>query len=231
MKKMIAVTLALALFLFTLPALAEDDHTVTALGTATVTLVPDMATFTAGVSTQDMLVSTAQAANATAMQTVLDAIKALGVAEEDIQTDNYSISPVYDYRSGANGDQQVLVGYSVTNNVEVTVHDIDLLPALLDAAVAAGANQSYGISFSSSQSNAAYDQALTAATQDALRKATLIATALGKNIGNVLTVEEANDTYVPYASNKAIAYAADSTPIQSGTVSVSANVQIQATIE
>ena len=231
MKKMIAVALALALFLFTLPALAEDDHTVTAVGTATVTLIPDMATFTAGVSTQDMLVSTAQAANATAMQTVLDAMKALGVAEEDIQTDNYNISPVYDYRSGANGDQQVLVGYSVTNNVEVTVHDIALLPALLDAAIAAGANQSYGISFASSQSNAAYDQALTAATQDALRKATLIANALGKSIGSVLTVEEASNTYVPYTSNKAIAYAADSTPIQSGTVSVSANVQIQATIE
>ena len=71
MKKLLGLILALALCAISVSALA-DDNTVTAIGTGTVTLVPDMATFSVGINTQDALVSTAQAANTAAMQAVLD---------------------------------------------------------------------------------------------------------------------------------------------------------------
>jgi len=232
-KRILALTLSLMLVMFAVSALAEDTgdasdtDTVTATGTATVTLKPDMATFSVGVSTQDVLVVTAQTANATAMQSVIDSLKALGIAADDLQTDNYSISPVYDYQTGKLDNQQILKGYIVSNTVTVTVRNLDQLPALLDAAVAAGANQTYGVTFASSKSAEAYDQAMAAAAQDALRKAKLLAQAIGREAGDVLELEESSNTYTTYASNKSIAYdAAAATPIETGTLSVSANVSI-----
>ena len=233
LKKWIVVILALTLLMFAVPALGEENAqqaTVTALGTATVTLIPDMATFTVGVSTQDLQVQTAQQANAQIMQKVLDTLKTAGVDAKDLQTDNYSINPVYDYQNGKLDSQQVLKGYSVSNTVTVTVRALDQLPSLLDTAVGAGANVTYGINFQSSQNAAAYDQALAAATKDALRKAKLIAEALGRETGNVLYAEEANDACVSYASSKAVAYDS-ATPIETGTLTVSANVRVKVALQ
>ena len=230
LKKILAIATLLTLCLFALPALAEDDATVTATGTGTVTLTPDRAVFTAGVTTQDKTVDAAQTANAAAMRQVIDALKALGVAAEDLQTSNYSVNPVYTYDSSASGDQQTLVGYSVSNTVTVTVRTLDTLPALLDGAAAAGANQTYGISFESSQSDAAYDQALTIAAQEALRRATLIAKAIGRDVGAVQSIGEANDVYVSYSA-KAMDYAGAATPVEVGTLSVTANVRVTVTLK
>ena len=227
-KKIIAIATLLTLCLFALPALADEgEASVTAVGTATVTVTPDRAVFTAGVTTQDVTVATAQTQNAQAMQALIDAIKAQGVAAEDLQTSNYSINPVYDYNTGKLGDQQTLIGYTVSNTVTVTVRMLDNLPALLDAAVAAGANQTYGISFESSQNAAAYDQAMAAAAQDALRKAGLIATAIGKQVGDVVEIAEANDVYVSYAGKSAAYDSAAATPIEVGTLTVTANVRAE----
>ncbi len=224
MKKRMFLVLALTLVccLAAAPALA-DAQTVTAEGSATVTVAPDSATFTAGVTTQDILVTAAQSANAEAMQAVLAALKAQGVAEEDLQTYNYSVNPVYDYSSDSY--DPTIKGYSVTNTVQVTVRDLNSLPTLLDAAVAAGANETYGIDFESAQSSAAYDQALKAAVEDALRKASLMAQALGRATGDVLSLTE-TDTY-DYSTRNFTYMALDSasaTPIQSGTLSVTAGV-------
>lgn len=233
MKKIFTLLTVLTLLCLTaLPALAEDENTVTALGAATVTLTPDTATFTVGVSTQNTLATTAQADNAKAMQKVIDALGKLGVAEEDIQTDSYSMNPIYDYQGGDSGTEQILKGYEVSNNVTVTVRDLTQLPALLDGAVEAGANQSYGMSFSSSKSDDAYDQALQAAVKDAVRKAGLMAQAMGRETGAVLSLEETGNAYPTVANAKSIAYdAAGATPIQSGTLSVTANVSVEMAVQ
>jgi len=225
MKKLFVLLMILALCLGAAPALADSAQTVTVTGTSTVTITPDMATFTVGVSTQDMLVTTAQTANAEAMQQVLDSLKTAGVAAEDLQTDNYSINPVYDYQ----GDnyEQVLKGYSVTNTVQVTVRDLDQLPSLLDAAVAAGANETYGVTFSSSQYAQAYEQALQGAVQAAIRKAGLMAQAMDLTAGTVLSLSEINDYYTYSALSSSKAYVNDAgvaTPIENGALSVTANV-------
>ena len=232
MKKTLAIVAALLLCLFALPALAEGDATVTAVGTATVTVVPDMANFTVGVSTQEVTVAAAQTANAAAMNKVIDSLKALNIAADDLQTENYSISPVSDYQSGENGDEQMLKGYMGSNTVVVTVRDLTALPTLLDAAVAAGANQSYGVNFTSSNSAAAFDEALTAAAQDALRKAKLMAQAIGRDTGDVVYLEEANDVYMAYTNSKSMAYdSAAGTPIEAGTLTVTANVRAEVAIK
>jgi uncharacterized protein len=228
MKKLLLLVLVSAL-VFTLsaaPALADGVQTVTAQGSATITVTPDEASFTAGVTTQDATVAAAQSANTTAMQAILTALKAAGVAEEDLQTAYYNITPVYDYSDSSS--TQTIKGYSVSNSVTVKVHDLTLLPTLLDAAAAAGGNETYGVDFTSTQYSAAYDQALAAAVQDAYRKAGLMATALNRATGAVISVSETNDSSYYYTNSKSVMYdaASSSTPIQSGTLSVSAYVSI-----
>lgn len=225
MKRILSLLLILALCLVSISALA-DGNTVTATGTGTVSLAPDMATFSVGITTQDALVATAQAANTKAMQAVLDALTTLGVSADDLQTNSYSVYPVYDY----SGSTPVVNGYEVSNTVTVVVRELSQLPSLLDAAVEAGANNVYSLGFQSSEQTASYDQALKAATQDALRKASLMAQAIGKEAGATLSLDEITNSgnfYVP-----GVSYALDSSyapPIQTGMITVAA--QVQATVE
>ena len=224
MKKTMGLVLILALLVLSSAALADGD-TVTAVGTGTVSLVPDMATFTVGITSQDALVATAQAANAEALQAVLDALVSLGVSSDDLQTDNYSVYPVFDYSASS----PALTGYEISNTVTVIVRDaaqLLSLPSLLDAAVEAGANNVYGLTFQSSEQAAAYDQALKAAAQDALRKAALMAQAIGREAGNTLSLTETSRTGDSYYGIRA--YSLDSSyapPIESGMLSVTAEVQ------
>ena len=229
MKKLFAVLLALSLCLFTAAALAEgDDNTVSAIGAASVNIQPDTATFTAGVNTQADKVADAQAANAKAMQAVLEALKKQGVADADMQTQSFSVSPSYDYSTS----NPTPTGYTVNNTVVITVRDLSQLSKLLDAAIAAGANDTYGVTFTSSQYDAAYDQALQAAVQSALHKADVMAKALNREVGAVQSVTETSDTYLMSASSKAADMSAgDATPIQNGVLSVTANVTVVAELK
>jgi uncharacterized protein len=225
MKRILSMILILALCLVSISALA-DGNTVTATGTGTVSLAPDMATFSVGITTQDALVATAQAANTKAMQAVLDAMTTLGVSADDLQTNSYSVYPVYDY----SGSSPVVTGYEISNTVTVVVRDVAQLPTLLDAVMEAGANNVYSLGFQSSGQAAAYDQALKAAAQDALRKAVLMAQAIGKEAGATLSLEELTSSDSYYASGAS--YSLDSsyaTPIETGMVTVTA--QVQATVE
>jgi len=224
MKKLLSLILVLALCAFAVSALA-DDNTVTAIGTGSVKLVPDMASFSIGINTQDALVSTAQAANNAAMDAVITALTGLGVNKDDLQTNSFSVYPVYDYST----DTPVVNGYEVSNTVTVIVRDLAKLPALLDAAVEAGANNVYSLGFQSSQQATAYDQALKAAAQDALRKAALIAQAVGKEAGSVLSLDEiSTSTGMVYGGAAYSMESSYSAPIESGVVTVTA--QVEATV-
>jgi uncharacterized protein YggE len=229
MKKLFAVLLALSLCLFTAAALAEgDDNTVSAIGAASVNIQPDTATFTAGVNTQADKVADAQAANAKAMQAVLEALKKQGVADADMQTQSFSVSPSYNYSTS----NPTPTGYTVNNTVIITVRDLSQLSKLLDTAIAAGANDTYGVTFTSSQYDAAYDQALQAAVQSALHKADVMAKALNREVGAVQTVTETGDTYLMAASSKSSTMSAgDATPIQNGVLGVTANVTVVAELK
>ena len=220
MKKLLGILLVLALVVGSASALAEGS-TVTAIGSGTVTLAPDMASFSVGITTQDALITTTQTANAAAMQAVIAALTTLNVAREDIQTEYYSVYPVYDYQ----GSTPKVTGYEVSNTVTVVVRDLATLPTLLDAAVEAGANNVYSLTFQSSEQNAAYEQALTAAAQDALRKAALMAQAIGREAGDPLSITENSSSNVLFAERAA--YSLDSsyaTPIENGMITVTAEV-------
>jgi uncharacterized protein YggE len=166
--------------------------------------------------------------NAKLMSAVIEAIKVLGVDEDDIITTSYSVYPQYDWTE----DGRVFRGYTVTNLVQVTVKDLDIVGDVIDAAAAAGANQINGISFelSDAKREELKTYAYIAALTDAQDKADVIAETLGLTISGVQSVTEYSYTpvrsydYSEAAMDGAMSYA--STPIMSGELSVSVSVQI-----
>ena len=137
-----------------LPSLATDKL-VTVTGEATVAVAPDAAMIRIGVSSQDKTAREASDANAKQMTAVLAAIKDNGIAERDIQTSRLSLQPQYDPNKSGTAR---LTGFQATNQVTVRIRDIGNLAAVLDSAIAAGANEMSGIEFIVSEQSKLLDQ-------------------------------------------------------------------------
>ena len=238
MKKMLVLLLAALLAAsLTLPALAEENPRLLKVdGHATVSLAADTATIQIGVNTKKQTVKEAQAENAQIMNAVLAALKNAGVEEKDIVTSNFNVNAEYEYSSGIFSESSRTQYYSVQNTVSVTLHDLTLIGKVLDAAMDAGANTTYGITFSSTQENAAYQKALTRAVEDAMQKAQVLAAAAQVELTGLVsmtTVDSGSSLYrQAYGVSNIYAYydtapAAAKTAITTGDVSVSAQVVLE----
>ncbi len=195
MKMLLALTLVFTLCLpcFAMaeePIAVADGATITVTGSASVTLNADYARISVGVSTTAKTVEEAAQKNNATIYAVIDALKAAGVAENDIATSNYSVHAEYDY-SDFGG--QKLTGYNVTNQLTVVIRDMEHIGATLDKATAAGANNIYNIEFLSTQADAAQDEATTYAVQDAMRRAKLLADAAGLKLGGIVSIRDSSD--------------------------------------
>ena len=179
-----------------------------------------------GLSTQDESVTTASTINSTTLDAVIEALHGIGIAPEDIVTENLSVSPMYDYQYGKLGESQTVIGYQVENRLRVTVRDVNQVGAVMDAGVAAGANEAFGITFLSSNEADAADQALRAAVAEGQRKAELMAEACGKALGNLVSV---NENAYGGSGGVTLKYAADAaagTTVLANDLTVSAQVTL-----
>lgn len=193
-----------------------------------VTAAPDLVTIGAGVSTQAPTAVEAMRQNAAEMQRVIDRIRALGVAEEDIQTTGISLNAQYDY--DRNSQQQIFRGYQVSNRVSVKLREIDETGAVLDALVSAGATNLSGPSFSIEDDEAAKDLARKRAVERAEKRAQAYAEMAGYNGVRILSISEAirGSGVVPETAMRALAAdVAVSTPVQPGQVSTGVSVTIK----
>ena len=227
-----AAVLALALVLPTSTASAEEAPTLTMNGIGVARIAPDVAEITLGVVTEAKDAAKAHADNAAQATRVQNAVKALGIAERDIQTTRYDFSPVYDVKD--NG-RSVTTGYTVTNSVVVKVRNLDNVGKVIDAALASGANRVDSLEFSASDPSAAKNAALADAARDARNKADAVAKALGVRIVRILNVYADAQPYntprnfMPMMMAKE-AYDAG-TPISAGELSFEASVNIAYVIE
>jgi Uncharacterized conserved protein len=224
MKKVMVLALAICMVMMAaLPALA-DEAKLSVTGSAVVALAPDMATVTIGVGSDGESVSKAGQDAAAIIAALIESLKAQGIADEDIQTASFYLNPRYNYT----GDSQILIGYRVEHMLNVTVRDLDKVGALLDDAMAKGANQMYGINFASSKQHEAADEALQNAIKEAARKAELMAAAAGKTLAELEEINEQPNGYaVTYArSNKDMLSSAGGTQLQAGVLEISAMVEL-----
>jgi uncharacterized protein len=190
--------------------------TIQASGSATLNVNPDQAQMTVGVTTQASTADAAAQQNATRTAAVIDALKATLGTSGTIQTVGYSVMPNY----GVN--TQVITGYTVMNTLQLTTGDLSLPGRLIDAASQAGATNLGGLSFGLRDSDPVRQQALSQASKQALAHAGAIASGLAAKIGAVVSAQE-GAAVVPFTATMG---AAASTPILTGTVSVTANVTV-----
>ena len=197
-------------------AAVEPDASggITVQGSATESGAPTKAELALGVESRADTARGALAANGVAMRKVLAAIRTGGGTE--IRTQSVWLSSVY----GENGPQ----GFSATNTVTATV-EVGKAGALIDAAVAAGANQVSGPSMSAADQEALYRKALQAAVADARERAEALATAGGVTLGRVTAIVEGGGS-APMPVAMAAKAADASTPIEPGTQDVTAQVSV-----
>lgn len=225
MKKLLwIVMISLVACVLAMPALADDDRVVKVSGNATISLAADTATIQLGVNTKKQTVALAQQENSQTMNAVLQALYGMGLTEKDVITSSFNVYSYTDYAA----DSQGVLYYEVDNMVSVTIRNLSQIGAVLDAAMSAGANTTYGISFSSTEENEAYQKALTRAVEDAANKAQVLAAAAGKTLGQLITIDATNSGYAYGISNVYSEKSADmGSVIVSGDVSVTANVTLE----
>jgi hypothetical protein len=165
----------------------------------------------------------AATANAGATTAVLSAIKQVLGKTGSAPTRSYSIAPRY----AAEPRNQRIIGYTATNNIQVTTDDISLVGRLIDASTAAGANNIIGVSFTLKNPQPVQQQALGLAAKEALANAAAIAAGLGARTGAVISAqEEVGFTRPVFAAAERVA-----TPIQNGEVSVTATVIVTVALQ
>lgn len=168
---------------------AEPPRTITVSGTGTLHRTPDQAVVSLAVENQAPTARQAAQQNAEQMDRVVSALRQAGIAAARIRTQGYNLMPEYQYIQpsgpGQPGEQK-LIGYRASNMVEVTVDAIPRVGAVIDAAIAAGANRAQGISFQLADPEGARREALRLAVANARLNAEALAQAAGQRLGSVL---------------------------------------------
>lgn len=223
MRTLSAICLS-ALLAIPLPALAEGagPAMVIATGTGTIEVAPDMATLSIGVTTQGDTAANALASNTAAMDAVMARLVASGIEARDMQTSNLYLSPNW---TGYDTATPTISGFVASNSLTVQVRALDTLGAVLDAAVADGANTLNGLSFGLADPGPVLDEARKEAVADARARAELLAVAAGMKLGRIVLISEADGDFAAYEGYRADLAA--SVPVAGGELGLSANVTIQ----
>ncbi len=203
-------------------------------GTGTVTMPPDEAIVYLGVETSSKNAVTAQQSNAEKMEKIIAALKKARIGTDDMETMSYNMYPIRDYYDmypvSEKPDEQGITGFVVSNQLKVTIKDIDKVGEIIDKAVEAGANQVSGVSFTLSEQTQlnAREQALKNAVIAAREDADILAGALGVKITDVVEASTSGGIFVspPPMVGYAVAESAIRTPIEPGDVSVSAYITV-----
>lgn len=208
-------------------ATSGADSGISVSGTGKVSVKPDVANSSIGIEvTGTSLADVTSQANAK-MSAVIDKIKSMGVADKDIQTTNYSVQPITDQPKPGGGTPKI-TGYRISNQVNVTVRKIDDLGKILDAAVAAGANSIYGVSFSIDDPTPYQQQARAAAVKDAMDKAGQLAKAGGLTLVKIVSINEGTASSRPVFAAAAPAFAMSAeVPVQTGELDISVSVDVR----
>jgi uncharacterized protein YggE len=202
------------------------DRSITVVGTGKVSGKPDIARVTVGIETQAPLLQPAVDENKAKMSSLLDTLKKLGLADKDIRTSNYSVytERVSPPAAGAEASANQMI-YHVTNQVEVTVRDVNQIGDVLDKAVAAGANNIYGVNFSVEDTAKLEGDARAKATADAKARAESLAQLNNVQLGEALTVSEVVGGAMPMYRD-VMGLGGGGTPVQPGELEISYSIQI-----
>jgi uncharacterized protein YggE len=169
---------------------SQQNTGVWVTGEGSVSVVPDVAILSLGVEAQTATVAEAQGLAAAAMMRVMAELDNFGIADKDIRTQRFSISPIRQWSEAER--REILVGYRVTNTVSVKVRNIDDAGALIDAAAAAGGDyiRINSISFTVDDTTPYREEVRELAVADAEAKAKQLADLAGVRLGQPTYISE-----------------------------------------
>jgi uncharacterized protein len=199
-------------------------NTITVTSTASVGSEPDEAVVTLGVTTQDPDSATALGRNGDTVDAVVAAVKAAGVAKEDVRTTRIDLNRRTIHRR----TPQEATVYVADSALEITVRDMDTVGDVIQAGVGAGATSVRGVRFGVSDQGTARTDALDAAVRGARTKADAMAAAAGTAVTGVVTIDEQGTSQPGYRYAADTAYPA--AQALSATVVPPDTIQTQVTV-
>ena len=212
-----------------------SEQTISVSGTATASSSPDSLVIILGVESEAKTANESLSENSNSLNSVISSLTNSGLSEDDIQTSNFSIYPMYDSIKDFNGNwQQVLTGYRVSNILSIQTDKIDSAGDIIDSAVSSGANRVDNVSFqlSDEKYQKISDDLIADAINDATQKAEKALVPLKQKIVGVKSVV-IHDNVVPYydspmrASFDGFAESSmKSAPIMSGDEEITTNVSV-----
>jgi uncharacterized protein len=172
---------------------ASRERTISATGSATTSVLPDLVTVQFGVDTEAKTAKDAIGANSEMMNSIVSAVQNSGISKDEISTSSFSIYPIYndsvpDIKTGIH--QSVLAGYRASNTLYVKTTKLSSAGTIIDVAVAAGANRVDNVSFSLSpeKQQSLQDDLLGKAVLNAKSRAEKALDPLGQKIIGVKMV-------------------------------------------
>jgi uncharacterized protein len=228
-----ALGIAVALSVLPWPAVAAEapvqpsPSVVRVVAEASLRLKPDQAELALGVTTDKKTAAAAVAENERKMQQVLAVLKKEVGADGEVKTSELTVRPRFE--ETRNGQVAHILGYTVTNVVEVRVANIKSVGRLLDLAFQAGANTAERVGFTLKDSEAAQNAALRAASAKARARATAIAEGQGLRVGEVVSVSEGaqEEDFADKTLKRATVASYNATmPVEPGSVEVTATVTV-----
>lgn len=206
---------------------AQYKNTISVEGTGKVLSKPDIGKVNLSVVSAAKTVAVAQKDNTEKMNKITSAMKDLGIKEEDLKTANYSVSPSYQYSNG----RSEIIGYEITQTLEVKIRDLEKVGDILGKAAAAGANQVGSLSFTFDDPEKLNAEARQKAITNAKEKAQDLAKSLGVSLGKVVSFGESSssDRSVPMYANEMLGKGGASAAIpdvQTGQNEVNISVSI-----
>ena len=200
----LATTLSAAPIIFAAkPAAAQSNpdcdptRSVQVSGSATVEVVPDEVFIRLGIQAKDASAEQAQTKVASTSQTVIKAMKVLGVSDKKLTSDFYYAQPIY-----TNYEDKDIKAFVVNYTLGVVITDSRKANDVIAAAFKAGATSVDSVEFRTSQLRKYRDEARVAAMTAAAEKAQLLAKAGNAQIGCTLKIEEVSaGGFVPFYKN------------------------------
>ena len=180
-----------------------SQNTISVSGSATASSEPDTLIVVLGVDSEAKTANESLSKNSNSLNSVISSLTNSGISEDDIQTSNFSIYPLYDSIKDSDGNwQQILTGYHVSNILSIQTEKIDSAGDLIDAAVKSGANRVDNVSFqlSDDKLQKISDDLIADAINDATQKAERALVPLKQKIVGVKSVI-IHDNMVPYYDN------------------------------
>lgn len=217
---------------------SADSTGIAVSGTGTASVKPDVALVNFGVQVTSTTVADARAKAAAAMESLTKAVKAKGVADADIQTQSFNINPQYAVATPVpNGTVKPgtpqIVGYTVSNQVQLKVRNLDSIADVLDTAIAAGGNsiRVNGMQFMIEKPDQHLAKAREEAVQNAKARAEVLAKAAGVKVGKPRSITESGGVFPQFGKLQAgPASAPDgrevATPVSPGEETLSVSVSI-----